>query len=321
MPDRPPGIQSGAPPVMQRTYTVDVIGFNETERIVLGSIFNLSATRSPSYSSFTRIDPAGLEHPDLYLVDSDDHASVVALLRRNGDGKIPTLLVGDDDHNTGWSLLARPLQWARLFAALDAAIPNDANGANGANGATLASAQPGVVPESCSPPLGELPPARISSNANGPAPVAAQVPQFQGERVLVVDDSPTVRQFMENKLAALGLTVDVASSGEQAIGMAAHAAYACVFLDVGLPGIDGYQVCRLLKSPRSLARAPVIMLTARSSPLDRWRAIWAGCDAYLTKPVENRRFNVVLARVLARGNGDKGKPPREQAEAQLSEIE
>jgi two-component system, cell cycle response regulator len=280
---------------MQRMYTVEVIGFNETERIVLGSIFTLSARRSPTYTPYSCVDPTASAPPDLFLVDAADSASVVDLLRRNGDGKVRTLLIGEEDHNTGWPVLARPLQWARLFVALDAAVANAAVGI---------PAVPGGAPEQA------LATGEAALSSPTPAPPQVPAPQYQGERVLVVDDSPTVRQFMKNKLTAMGLAVDVAVSGEQAIGMAASTSYASVFLDVGLPGIDGYQVCRLIKSPRSLARAPVIMLTARSSPMDRWRAARAGCDAYLTKPVEDRRLNAELARVLAR-HASLGRASRE----------
>lgn len=128
--------------------------------------------------------------------------------------------------------------------------------------------------------------------ATAPAPAA----------VLVVDDNASVRAFMEARLGACGIGADFAESGEQAIAMAGAHDYQCVFLDVLLPGIDGFQACRAIKSrPRSVRGVAVVMLTGRSSPMDRVRGSLAGCDAYLTKPLDEDRFAEVVARFVHPG--------------------
>jgi twitching motility two-component system response regulator PilG len=117
--------------------------------------------------------------------------------------------------------------------------------------------------------------------------------------VLVVDDNATVRKFMETRLAPYGFNVDFAETGEQAVGLTGTKEYTCVFLDVVLPGIDGYQVCKLIKgNKQAVKRTAVVMLTSRSSPFDKLRGSLAGCDEYLTKPVDENRLLEVIAKFL-----------------------
>ncbi len=119
------------------------------------------------------------------------------------------------------------------------------------------------------------------------------------ERVLVVDDSLPVRKFMESKLAPFGFDVDYAETGEQAIGLSGDKKYTCVFLDVILPGVDGYQVCKMIKAKRRDGKAPaVVMLTSKGSTFDKIRGSMAGCDAYLTKPVDEEKLLETIAKFL-----------------------
>jgi twitching motility two-component system response regulator PilG len=73
-----------------------------------------------------------------------------------------------------------------------------------------------------------------------------------------------------------------------------------VFLDVMLPGADGYQICKTIKKNRLKNSVPVVMLTSKSSPFDRVKGSLAGCDSYLTKPVEFRKLVEVLEKFRVR---------------------
>jgi twitching motility two-component system response regulator PilG len=132
--------------------------------------------------------------------------------------------------------------------------------------------------------------------SQAPKPVAADT------AVLVVDDNQTVRKFMEAKLQPFGIAADFAETGEQAVGLTGSKEYTCVFLDVVLPGIDGYQVCKLIKgNKQAVKRTAVVMLTSRSSPFDKLRGSLAGCDEYLTKPVDENHLLEVIAKFLPKG--------------------
>ena len=116
--------------------------------------------------------------------------------------------------------------------------------------------------------------------------------------MLVVDDNLTVREFMRTKLEPFNFNVDYAESGEQAVGLTGQRRYACVFLDVVMPGIDGYQVCKLIKSKKAQGKTHVVMLTSKGSPFDKIRGAMAGCDAYLTKPVDEEKLLETVVRFL-----------------------
>lgn len=105
-------------------------------------------------------------------------------------------------------------------------------------------------------------------------------------RALVVDDSTVVRRLMEFTLGSMGVEIDFAGSGEDAIALTREKTYDVIFLDVLLPGIDGYRVCRSIKGDKRSKHTPVIMLTSKNSAIDKVRGMMSGSDVYLTKPLE-----------------------------------
>lgn len=120
--------------------------------------------------------------------------------------------------------------------------------------------------------------------------------------ILVVDDSAAVRSQLRSLFEENGLSVTEADNAEAAIKAVTAASYACVLMDVLMPGIDGYEACRRIKAVTYGNNRPaVIMLTSQSSPFDRIRGKMAGCDAYLTKPIDHRRLDEVISRYIHRG--------------------
>jgi twitching motility two-component system response regulator PilG len=117
--------------------------------------------------------------------------------------------------------------------------------------------------------------------------------------VLVVDDSLAVRNYLRSQLEKRGFAVADAADAQQAIELATTQSFGAVLMDVLMPGTDGYEACRQLKGRlRGAAAVPVIMLTCKSSPFDRIRGKMAGCDAYLTKPVDPKDLSAVLTQQL-----------------------
>ena len=123
---------------------------------------------------------------------------------------------------------------------------------------------------------------------------------LNGARVLVIDDSATVRKQLELSLTEQGVQVFAADSGEAGLHMLSQNNIDLVFLDVMLPGADGYQICKTIKKNRQKTTVPVVMLTSKSSPFDRVKGSLAGCDSYLTKPVEFRKLIEVLDKFRVR---------------------
>jgi two-component system, OmpR family, response regulator len=122
-------------------------------------------------------------------------------------------------------------------------------------------------------------------------------------RVLVVEDEAKLAELLRHKLRREGMGVDLASNGEDALVRATATEYDLILLDLMLPGIDGFGVCRSLR--RRGIWAPTLMLTARDSVDDRVRGLDSGADDYLVKPFS---FDELLARVRALLR--RGAPPR-----------
>jgi two-component system OmpR family response regulator len=118
-------------------------------------------------------------------------------------------------------------------------------------------------------------------------------------RVLVVEDKVKLATVLSRGLRKEGLSADIASSGEDAIWMAAATPYDAVILDVMLPGIDGFETCRRLRSES--VWAPILMLTALESVDDRVTGLDSGADDYLTKPFSLRELLARLRALMRRG--------------------
>lgn len=114
-------------------------------------------------------------------------------------------------------------------------------------------------------------------------------------QILIVEDEPRIAAFVAKGLRAAGFTTLVESSGEAAVELALGEQIDLVVLDVGLPGIDGFEVLARLRGQG--ATMPVIMLTARSSVADRVQGLQSGADDYVPKPFA---FEELLARIQLR---------------------
>lgn len=106
------------------------------------------------------------------------------------------------------------------------------------------------------------------------------------KRILVVDDEPDIVSMLKIRLEASGYEVLVATDGNTAYSKAKSDKPDLIILDLMLPDMDGYQVCRLLKYDQNYRRIPIIMLTAKSRKEDKDWGEKVGVDFYLTKPFE-----------------------------------
>src|SRR5207248_5909520 len=113
-------------------------------------------------------------------------------------------------------------------------------------------------------------------------------------RILVVDDVPANVKLLEARLSAEYFDVLTASNGAEALELCARAECDIILLDVMMPDLDGFEVCRRLKSNPVTHFIPVVIITALDSPADRVRGLEAGADDFLTKPVSDI---VLIARV------------------------
>ncbi len=107
---------------------------------------------------------------------------------------------------------------------------------------------------------------------------------LQGTKVMVVDDSKTIRRSAENLLRKAGCDVVTANDGFEALARIVEEEPDLVFVDIMMPRLDGYQTCALIKNNAHFKDLPVIMLSSKDGLFDKARGRIVGSEAYLTKP-------------------------------------
>ena len=108
--------------------------------------------------------------------------------------------------------------------------------------------------------------------------------EFAGLKVMVIDDSKTIRRTAESLLKKAGCDVLTAADGFEALSMIADNHPGLIFVDIMLPRLDGYQTCALIKHNEMYSDIPVIMLSSKDGLFDRARGRIVGSEQYLTKP-------------------------------------
>lgn len=258
---------------MTKNLKVGLREFSGKDAEKLEKIFQATGNRVRTYSI------AGLtDQTDLLLVDIDEELFFdrkVHVDAMNPD--IPVVTVGKSDKPEGSEYHIKGLLLAtRVIRVLDQIeIParnrDDFNHSEPASGSDLCLADAASAGE------GE-----------------------HAHAVLVVDDSELMRKSiaLELKKSSLPLSVDFAESGEQALVRVAEKSYDFIFLDVMMPGLDGYETCGQIRSIAAMKRTPIIMLSAKTSPLDEVKGVMAGCTNYITKPIKSDEFQNMLDRIM-----------------------
>lgn len=121
-----------------------------------------------------------------------------------------------------------------------------------------------------------------------------------GERILLVEDNPMNRRVSEFLLRAGGYIVDEARDGHEALARLKEHTPNLILMDLQLPGLDGYATTRIIKQDEAMKNIPVVALTAYAMSGDAERALEAGCDGYITKPIDPDQFQNTVARYLQR---------------------
>ncbi len=260
-----------------KQFHIQVFGLSTYEQRVLQTISILSRNRARTYlpKNEGKSDTA-----DFAIVDGDNPEALTswqAFEVRNP--MVQAIMVGKSPASeAGDFQIARPIMATRLLALLDRM--------------QISKERPAFMP----------PKARHNASAGLTPTHPTGEPLPADNRILtrglVVDDSLPIRKQMEFELQSFVGEVDLAENGEQAIELLSTKNYDIVFLDVVLPGMDGYQICRTAKRLKNTKDTPIIMLTGKSSPFDRVRGKLAGCDTYLTKPVNLAKFGKVVKTFL-----------------------
>jgi two-component system, OmpR family, alkaline phosphatase synthesis response regulator PhoP len=120
------------------------------------------------------------------------------------------------------------------------------------------------------------------------------------KRILVVDDEIYIVHILEFSLTMEGYSVLTASDGEEALRIIEQERPDLVVLDIMMPKLDGYEVCRQLRQDEQFRSLPVILLSAKGRPIDREAGLSAGADDYITKPFSPRKLLEKMRELLER---------------------
>ncbi|MFQ5719792.1 MAG: response regulator transcription factor [Acidobacteriota bacterium] len=126
-------------------------------------------------------------------------------------------------------------------------------------------------------------------------------------RLLIVDDESDVLQMAAMILRRAGYEVDEASSGRVALTRVEQHAYDLILLDINMPGLDGWEVLRLLKADDAIANVPVAMFSVRGEVRDKVHGLQEGALDYITKPFGVEELAARVATILQRGQGTVGR--------------
>ncbi|CAN5205999.1 response regulator [soil metagenome] len=119
-------------------------------------------------------------------------------------------------------------------------------------------------------------------------------------RILIVDDNPTNLKLVSFVVKAHGYEVATATDAAAAVASIRTSRPAVILMDLQLPGIDGLELTRRLKADPATRQIPVVAVTAYAMKGDHEKALAAGCDDYVTKPIDTRSLPAVIARHVAR---------------------
>lgn len=125
---------------------------------------------------------------------------------------------------------------------------------------------------------------------------------FMPARILIVDDEPSITEFVSYAMKKEGFVADVAADGETALSMIEENTYDLFVLDIMLPGVDGYELCRRIRTKMD---TPILFLSARDSELNKVVGLELGADDYLAKPFGVRELLARTRALLRRSQGIK----------------
>ena len=277
---------------LARAYRVELCGIHIKDRNALKRIFAITKDRSRSYSLVNSTDKL---QADIRIINADNPKAKkkwnADSVEMNKDESCATILASRNKlENVSYNSTILPFFPTRLLKSLDELAHVEQN------------SLPKKVILDSKKNLGA-----VSDNPTFENKAQLSAHEYEAfidknnnaqKNALVVDDSRSVRKALDTKLRVMNYSVQHAASGREALWLLQKKRFDSVFLDVVMPGIDGYEVCKQIKRNKSTKHIPVIMLTSLSSQFDKVKGKLAGCDTYLTKPIEHEKFEDVVTRYL-----------------------
>lgn len=292
---------------MKLEVSVFLLGFAPFEKSTFESFFKLAGRRDTGY-----VILKGVAQAQVVVVNGDNFAAV-QWVTKSIKSPQKVLFIGAPDPAGKWPVVAKPINLSTIIGLLDVLV------LPGKSVSTMDAFRPDSELVQNSPVVAQ-PPTGLSARA------IASVRQGSGKRsvsdfghtsflglgnaptishtglnldhILIVDSDDMSLKFMQKHIARYGFEAELAKTAQEALVRVSTGKYRFVFLEVVLPGMDGYQVCRDIKQDTYASGKPpvVVMFSSRGANTDKIRGGLAGCDAYLTKPLIEAELLKVLSK-------------------------
>ncbi len=282
-----------------KVFVVAVIGVNETDLKILSRIFSITRYRQRCYKliavdeNSSPSDLAEVKGADIQVVNVNSPtavrcwqgiASSINIKDRKPVLKISNVTPIPTEAGSEF-IISWPINPAKMLQVLDSyTIRHLHYYPEFAIGSEL---------EPCSATLKNIKAINATTRAQ-----QQDISTQKAIRVLVADDSLAVRRQLKIEFDIMDAELNLVADGEAAVRAAEEEQYDVIFLDVVMPGMDGYSVCKNIRRSKLNKKTPVVMLTSRSSSFDKLKGVLAGCDTYLTKPINHNEFTEITQKHL-----------------------
>jgi CheY-like chemotaxis protein len=255
----------------KKVWNIAVLGFGAINAKRIGMVLSERIKNRPDFAYMTDVQSAPI---DICVLDMGDQQALpqYEIIRKLWPAAITVCVSDSGDAGKGPFKIDRANMFVKLRPVIESAL------------------------ESSAIAQGQLPDNRL-------VPLARSG-QISGQlSALVVDDSATVRQQVTGALARIGFSAEEAADGDMALTKAKLKAYHLYVLDIEMPGIDGYTLTKRLQELDGRPRAPIIILSSRSSAIDRVRGALSGSDSYLVKPINLKDLYAAVDTAMLKANG------------------
>ncbi len=265
-------------------FAVRMIGFSPEEEDQFDAVF--MNEQGKGYGYF-RLQEDNLRDPDIYLVNGFSLRALVRLSDLRPSGVRPALLVGKPDLELPYPHIGHPVEWHRLFEALDGLVEQRADALSKLEASDIVT-----VPERRRRD-------RLDLDLRDPAEyerMRAKLPE--NGMVLVVDKNPALSDHLKKMVARYQLMVDWVNDETDAVAVCKRQSVAILIVNTSTANIDAYRLCRTVKDNQPGLKIAVIFLTGQNFSYDLARAREAGADGYLTKPLVSHHLLSALKKFL-----------------------
>ncbi len=278
---------------------------------------------------YIEFDPELHPYPDFFIISTDNPVAIEQFSKFDRSQYGGALFIGNRPMRTVFPVIRKPIKWAEVLIRLDE-LPRPSLSAQ-----LHELLKAGIISENdliiqrppssaASEPATWLQTVPVAPKLEADSGPHTLIRQYQAQTengleletvnrwyetnsvktfstppsILVADEDPEARRYMAEKFLEMNYEVDFAETGQQALELFQLKRYNALFMDVYLPGIDGYEVCRIIKSGTERRRTAIVFVASKHSTYDRIKGAMVGCDAYLSKPLAQERLLEVMDKFL-----------------------